>query len=237
MAEMADPARLNPRSAYRRPAALTLFLAVSVGVLAADLAGKHLAFKHVAGRPIVLTPQNVADKTAIPEHGAIDLIPSVLSLRLTTNEGAIFGIGQGKTGLFVAVSVLAVGVIGYVFAKSDARAHVQHLCLALILAGALGNLYDRTMFGVVRDMLWLFPGVHLPWGWRWPAGLAEWAPWVDNSGPTDLYPWIFNIADVALVVGVILMIILMWRAPKAQASPAEPAAAGTREPERRTRPD
>jgi signal peptidase II len=215
MAEPVQPARPDHRPAYRHAPALTLFLAVALGVLAADLLSKHLAFRYVAGRPIVITPQMVELHQPLPEHDAINLVPSVLSLRLTTNPGAIFGIGRGKTGLFVAVSVLAVGVIGYVFCRSDARAPVQHLCLALILAGAMGNLYDRMVYGVVRDMLWLFPGVHLPWGWRWPHAPAEWAPWVANTGPTDLYPWIFNIADVALVVGVILMVILMWRAPKA----------------------
>jgi len=45
----------------------------------------------------------------------------------------------------------------------------------------------------------LFPGVKLPFGWRWPGG-AE-----------GLYPWIFNVADICLVAGLCVLVILMWR--------------------------
>jgi signal peptidase II len=79
---------------------------------------------------------------------------------------------------------------------------VLHFGLALILAGALGNLYDRIMYGAVRDMLYLFPGVKLPFGITWPGGNPE------------LYPWIFNIADAALCVGVVLIILTMLRKPR-----------------------
>jgi lipoprotein signal peptidase len=72
----------------------------------------------------------------------------------------------------------------------------------MILAGALGNLHDRIHFNAVRDLLWLFPGLTLPFGLHWPGG---------QSG---LYPWIFNIADVALLVGVALLLIIIWRGPK-----------------------
>ena len=74
----------------------------------------------------------------------------------------------------------------------------MHIALALILSGALGNLYDRVMFGLVRDMLWLFPGVNLPFGLHWPQGSDQ------------LYPWVFNIADMALLFGLGIILILLW---------------------------
>jgi len=93
---------------------------------------------------------------------------------------------------------LAVGVIGWVFFLSRAGAWAQHVALALVLAGALGNLYDRIVYSGVRDMLYLFPGVRLPFGWQW------------SSQSDEVFPWIFNIADVSLLVGVSTLLILSW---------------------------
>ena len=124
----------------------------------------------------------------------------------TLNSGAVFGFGKGKQWFFILISIVAVAVLGRVFWTTRAGAHWSHLALALILSGALGNLYDRIRFNAVRDMLWLFTGVKLPFGWRWPG----------NPGDDHIYPWIFNLADAALVVGVALLLIIMWRAPKPQ---------------------
>ena len=66
-------------------------------------------------------------------------------------------------------------------------------------------LYDRMMFAAVRDMFWLFPGVKLPFGWTYPRFLG---------GGDDLYPWIFNLADAALLLGVLLMFIVILRSSK-----------------------
>jgi signal peptidase II len=114
-------------------------------------------------------------------------------------------------------------VLGTIFARSGARSMFLHVCLALVLAGALGNLYDRIVYGAVRDLLLLFPGVSLPFGWSWP------------DGSTGLYPWIFNFADVCLVVGLLLLMALSFRHDAAErraerearadraANPASPA--------------
>ncbi len=203
-------ARANPRSAAEatEPAAwpiagryapsIALFLILALSVLASDLLTKHLAFLYVADEPIHLTRQMVDDGFIIPYHEGIDLAPSILQLKLTINRGAVFGMGQGNQAFFAIVSVLAVGVIGWVFWISKARAWTQHIALALVLAGALGNLYDRIVYNGVRDMLYLFPGVKLPFGWHW-------------AGQTDeVFPWIFNIADVSLLVGVSALLLMSW---------------------------
>jgi len=178
-----------------------LFVACTVVVLGADLVFKQWAFDHIApGAPVVLDPDQ--PNRPIPHHEPINLVPHVLSLQLVTNTGAVFGIGKGAQGMFAVVSVVATVVILFVFLRSERGAWVQQTALALILAGALGNLHDRIRFNAVRDMLWLFPDVKLPLGLAWPGGNP------------DLYPWRFNIADAALVVGVGLTLILMWRAEK-----------------------
>jgi signal peptidase II len=110
------------------------------------------------------------------------VVPGLLDMRLTINTGAVFGRAQGGRWLFISVSVIALAVIGAVFARSPSRSWVLHVGLALVLAGALGNLYDRVRFAAVRDMLHMLP-------------------------QTDLWPWIFNIADASLMVGVGLLLV------------------------------
>jgi len=195
--------------AGRHRASWILFLLVLLAVLATDLVSKTLAFELVAPSPVRLTDSVRLGASPIPPHEAIPLIPSILSLKLTLNTGAIFGLGKGRQWFFIAVSMVAVLVLIRVFWVSRAQARVIHVALAMILAGAIGNLYDRVRFNAVRDLLWLFPEVKLPFGWRWSGG----------STGDQLYPWIFNVADAGLVVGVVLMLVVMW-----SAGPREPVA-------------
>lgn len=211
----------------------TCIVAVTLGL---DLWFKAWSFRTVAGEPLILD-RDPADGTtivqthdsagkliiqpraragepasAIPYHAGITIVPKVLALRLTINTGAVFGLGKGKQWVFVIVSVLAVGVISAVFYRSESKAKLLHITLALILGGALGNMYDRVLFNGVRDMCLLFPGVKLPFGLSWPGGADE------------IYPWIFNIADAALVVGVITLLIFTWRTDKPK--PVDPPKPG-----------
>lgn len=181
---------------------MTFFIVVMIAILAADLGLKYWSFTNVAGRQVVLTDEVTVDHRGFWSkypHDSTVVVPKVLELRLTTNTGAVFGLGKGNRVLFIAVSVVATAVIGLMFWRSPARAWGLHLSLAMILAGALGNLYDRVLYRAVRDMLHMFPGVDLPFGLSWPGGVAE------------VWPWIFNLADVALMVGVGLVLIATWR--------------------------
>ena len=188
-----EAATAATRGAGRSGRAWAIFLTVSVLMLGADLLSKHLAFARV------------------PEHRLIPVIPKVLGLERVSNHGAIFGIGQGQRWFFVLASVVAMSVIGRLFWRSGARARATHIALALILAGALGNLYDRLFFGFVRDMLHLFPEVNLPFGWSWPIG--------SSTPMREVYPWIFNLADVSLLVGVLLLGAIIWRGPEPRPRP------------------
>lgn len=196
-AEPASDDATPQRRAGDHAPAIVLFVVTTLAVLAGDLLLKYAAFHTVAGEPVVLDPAH-PERPGIPDHPGVDVVPGVLSLRLTTNTGAVFGLGKGGRWLFIVVSVIAVVVISRIFWRSPAGARGFHLALGLILAGALGNLYDRFMYSAVRDMLHLFPGAELPFGWAWPGGT------------TALYPWIFNLADAALVVGVLGVLAITW---------------------------
>jgi len=183
----AEPPPLNQRRAWTYPPSVAIFLCLVVGVFAADQALKYLAFENVAPQPIELKADG-GDQVRMPRH-EVPVIDGVLSLRLATNEGAVFGLWQGAQMLFIGVSIVAAIVMLVLFALSPANAVVTHLALALILAGDLGNLYDRLVYAQVRDMLWLFPG-------------------------TGLWPWIFNLADAALMLGVGLVLTITWRSER-----------------------
>lgn len=212
--------------AGRHKPSIALFIVIAAFIVAADLTSKHLAFRHVAdsslhlardpqdgttmvqvrgedGNLVPLQRMRPGDPaSAIPQHDGVTVVPYLLHLKLTINTGAVFGMGKGAQPLFIAVSVLAVLFIGLVFYRSAASAKLLQICLALILGGAIGNLYDRVLYNGVRDMCHLFPGVKLPFGWTW------------RGGSDELYPWIFNIADAALVIGVFVLLILTWRGEK-----------------------
>jgi len=110
------------------------------------------------------------------------VIPHLLGFQTTVNHGAVFGIYQGMAFYFLLFSIFAMGMIVWVFATSRRSHWIVHIALGMITAGALGNLYDRAMFNGVRDMLRFY---------------VNW------------YPWIFNIADVMLCIGVPLL-MLRW---------------------------
>jgi len=120
------------------------------------------------------------------------------SLVLAFNPGAAFSFLAGAPGwqrwLFTGIAVIASAVIVWLLRRGGSRLFCAGL--ALILGGALGNLYDRLTLGKVVDFLL----VHYA-GWSYPA---------------------FNIADSAITVGAALLILDSFR----QRRPALPAAAG-----------
>jgi signal peptidase II len=110
-----------------------------------------------------------------------------VGLQTSLNPGALFGIGPGQVWLFAGLSVVAaVGIVYWLFVTGAARERWLTIALAAVMAGILGNLYDR--FGLwspdgqqaVRD--WILLQYH---DWRWPN---------------------FNIADSLLVCGAVLIV-------------------------------
>lgn len=151
-----------------------------------------------------------------------DVVPEDASFRIlrtlsgehwpTVNHGALFGIG-GQTGLgnllFTLVSATAaLGIILWTLKSATARDRYLCTALGLILAGAFGNLYDRLLFGGVRDFM-------------------HWYRFID-------WP-VFNVADICLVTGAGLLVLeALVRTPEreenlaAVAAEEAPAAVGPR---------
>jgi len=120
-----------------------------------------------------------------------DVLPMV-------NHGALFGLGNTPglaNWIFAVVSIVAaVGIIYWSTRRATARDWPLCASLGLILAGTLGNLYDRLVFDGVRDFLYFY--------------LINWP--------------VFNIADCCLVCGAFLLLAQAFWGRTAK--PAEPAA-------------
>jgi signal peptidase II len=174
----------NWRDTFRSPIALLCFFGTFIVGLSADLITKTLAVEHLKHQP------------------GITIIPWLLRLEYTENHGAVFGLGQGQRALFLIVSALALSFLLYLFATSGKMRFYQ-IILGMLLAGVLGNMYDRLRFGYVRDMIHGLPGVTWP---QWVVNLlpGSWRPM--SGGRMEVFPWIFNIADSLLCVGVAAMI-------------------------------
>ena len=149
---------------------LRFWLVMALG-LTADLCTKNWAELTLKGKPPWI------------------IIENALSFHYSTNPGALFGMGRQLTWLFVGASLAALLFVLYVFAKSSTGQRSFHLALGMILAGALGNLYDRLFVGgEVRDFIKI--ELHI--------------------GDFELWPWIFNVADMLLVCGVAILMLNIW---------------------------
>jgi len=130
----------------------------------------------------------------IPLHDSISVLPGFLRLTHVQNRGAAFGLfaespSEWKSFVLVMFSVVALAIVCFLLWKNSHVMSSTGFGLALILGGALGNLWDRLVSGHVVDFLDIYVG-----NYHWPA---------------------FNLADSAIVVGAMLLVseILFSKAP------------------------
>ncbi|MBI4718172.1 MAG: signal peptidase II [Planctomycetes bacterium] len=223
--------RSPPAAALSHVPSHLRFWIVAVGAVAADLLSKRWAFATL--RPDEERP----------------LIGGWLLLRRSLNDGAVFGSFSGYVELFLAASLFALGFVFYLFARSAPSQRITHVALALVLAGALGNLYDRAFMkadvvrtnragGLETTMIGTLVNTEGEDKVRvgdWPEGtrprsypsdevvvtrqgvvrdFIKFTPsfpaWLPRVGGRDIWPWVFNIADSALVCGVCVLLFASW---------------------------
>lgn len=181
------------------------------------------------------------------------LVEDLCSLQLSLNPGALFGLGAGLAPIFVGASVLALLFVIYLFANTPARRWWVHIALGLVLAGALGNLYDRTFQEAyvanvaqgghdvgrlvqltdTQVVLEDFPHGGNRRVWPRPTDNASGLQPVVRDfirieariGGHSLWPWVFNIADAWLVMGVGVLLVSFAFERRAQGAP-HPAPTG-----------
>lgn len=125
-------------------------------------------------------------------HDPVPLWDPYVRLTYIHNPGAAFGlhVGPWSRWVFLALAVVAVVVLWRLYRATPREDRVRRWAAALVSAGAVGNLIDRlrSPLGVVD-----FLDVGLNERWRWP---------------------VFNVADVAVSVGAVLLAWSLWREPR-----------------------
>ena len=143
------------------------------------LAGAIVAFDQVT---------KAAVRASMPLHGSRTVIPGFLELTHVQNSGAAFGILNAvdfpyKAAVIALVATAALVAIAAFAAGLSPHQRLARVGLALILGGAAGNLIDRVTAGYVVDFVDAY--------WR------------------DYHFWAFNVADAAITLGVIGMMLDM----------------------------
>lgn len=152
--------------------AATFVIAAVVGIIA-DIASKWAVFSQ------------------LDKFGKLTVIPGFLNIVRSTNEGVVFGLFPGQASIFIILSAIAILVILFIFYKSDKSVFKSNLALGLVLAGAIGNLWDRVWFRCVRD----FIDLHIGDRYHWPT---------------------FNVADSLICVGVFVLALTSFPTSKSK---------------------
>lgn len=202
---------------WRCRRAWAVLIAVTLVGLALDLGTKWWAFRSLGPTPVVLVREQVLTTrdlgNLIPFPARREIVPNILDFTLVLNPGAVFGMGAGKRAFFIAFTVIAVGFAMWMFAAwTTRRDTLGHVAIGLVLSGGLGNLYDRLMFACVRDFIHPLPGVVLPFGWSWPWGGRE------------VWPYVSNVADLWLLIGIMILLVIMLRTPTPHVEPSRSTA-------------
>jgi signal peptidase II len=121
---------------------------------------------------------------SINQFDARIVMPDFFNLVNVPNTGAAFGSFKGNNTFFVAISIVALVVVTVLLLRPRRPDAWRDVSLALLLAGILGNLTDRLLYGHVIDFL-LF-NLHVRYADPWPA---------------------FNVADSCISIAVVLFII------------------------------
>ena len=123
----------------------------------------------------------ILEGLSLREVGRVAVLPPVLNLSYVENAGVSFGLfGGGEARWLLSLfSVVVAGALAWWATQANRRLLIS--AIGLVIGGAVGNAIDRIRFGYVVDFL-------------------------DFSG-TGVFPWVFNLADSAITVGVILLIL------------------------------
>ncbi len=160
----------------------TLFWPLLLVVLALDVATKSLAVTHL-----------------VPEYVPHEVVGDWVQLTLAYNPGASFGIGVGPYSrvIFIALAAVALVILGQLYRATDLRDRARAAALALVSAGALGNMLDRV---------------------RSSRGVVD---FIDlGIGSARFYT--FNVADVAITFGAVLLAWILWQEDRKHSVAAVP---------------
>lgn len=195
--------------------------ATIVNPVAPGPSGVFLAIVAVVSFVADVTSKLWAEKRLEQPPGYVDIVEGHLSFVLAKNKGGAWGLLQGtseslRRPFFLLVSVAAIVFIVTLYRRLTPKQHALKWGLPLVLGGALGNVFDRLRYGHVIDFI--------DYRSAWVLKLNERvAKHVAKHVVTDHWPT-FNVADIAICVGVVLMAIDMFTSKRGKAPTASAGA-------------
>lgn len=118
-------------------------------------------------------------------NSVITIIPNLFRIYYVKNEGAAFSVFSGKRYLLIAISIIVFFVLADYIKKNKITKKLEIISLGMIMGGLVGNLIDRLLYSAVIDYL-----SFIIFGYKFA---------------------IFNLADIGIVVGIIILIISMFK--------------------------
>lgn len=145
------------------------------------------------------TTKQVAAERLEPEHVPHEVLGDVVRFTLAYNEGASFSVSLGEYTRWILMTlvVAVIGVLMMQYRKAARDDRMLALALACIVAGAVGNLWDRI---------------------RSPRGVVDFI----DIGIGDLRFWTFNVADVTIFCGAVLLANLLIRRDREESLATSP---------------
>jgi signal peptidase II len=176
-----------------------------------EKARKITWFCAVAAIVVVLDQWSKTVVRTSPDLHQLTLIEGWLAFNFTTNPGMAMGIAWAPTWVISLVAIAAtIGITWYAMSIIRYASPGFMICMGLIIGGALGNIADRLYMGYVGGYGRVLEGhvvdfIHFKYVW------PEWFPvW----GGSPSFPYIFNVADIAISVSIISMLVFAkWLLP------------------------
>ena len=130
----------------------------------------------------------LAERHLVPRHTPHDVIGEFLRFTLTYNPGAAFGmhLGESSRWIFMVLTVMIVGFLVRLYRSLTGGERTLKLAIASVIGGAIGNFLDR-----VRNV----------------EGVVDFI----DVGVGEVRFWTFNVADMAVSVGAVCLVLLLWR--------------------------
>ena len=124
----------------------------------------------------------------VPRHLPHPVVGDVLRFTLTYNPGAAFGmhVGEASRWLFMALTVVILGFLARLYTTTPPTERVLRMAVAAVMGGAIGNFIDRV---------------------RSHEGVVDFI----DIGLGDTRFWTFNVADMAVSVGAVALVLSLWR--------------------------
>ena len=150
----------------------------------------------------VITKRLAVSRLA-PRYSIHPVIGDWLQLRLVYNQGAAFGISLGgySRWIFIALTIAAVLALARMWVHTREGQTARTIALAMVIGGAIGNLLDRLASS---------------------QGVVD---FIDMGIGTHRF-WTYNVADMGVSLGAILLAIVIWREEEADARARAVAASG-----------